>query len=513
MSKNKDPFIIFLHKITNIISHPLFFVGVVILFFLQMLWIALSSNYPMLFDEEYHLGIIDIYARQWSPFITTQPPEAAFHGDITRYGSYLFHYVMSFPYRIISLFTHDMQTVVLLLRLVCISFVIGGVIMYRKVLLKASISHTLAHASIFLFTLIPLVPFAFSQLNYDALAFLLIPTILYLALQTVDSKNNQLFWFVILISLSMISTLVKFTILPIAFAAIIFCAYKLYIKHRKKIFKYLKTQFLSYSKYTIIVTGLFLVLATGLFFERYGVNLVQYKNIEPKCDQIHSRESCLQYTVWRRDTTWREANEAKNKPRDNAFMYTVSYWAPHIFNDFFVVGAFVYLPKDIPLEIRYLPSGPGSLQASAGNPVLRYAGWVFLYLTIIMFVLNWRRIPHKKLLGLMALVFVIYTASLWIRNYTDYLRIGAGTAAQGRYFLPLLIPILALVGSMYAVILKKQSYKLSMFVVCVMLLSQGGGVANYILYSNPKWYWVEGRQVITDVNMSARKTLRLFTPF
>ncbi len=53
-----------------------------------MAWIAVSAIYPMLFDEEYHLGIIEIYSHQLSPFITVQPPEAAFHGDITRYGSY-----------------------------------------------------------------------------------------------------------------------------------------------------------------------------------------------------------------------------------------------------------------------------------------------------------------------------------------------------------------------------------------------------------------------------------------
>ena len=109
----------------NIISSKWFFIFVTIFFFAEMAWIALSAIYPMLFDEEYHLGIIDIYARQISPFIASQPAEASFHGDITRYGSYLFHYLISFPYRFISIFTDDLPTKIIALRFNCIGIVIG----------------------------------------------------------------------------------------------------------------------------------------------------------------------------------------------------------------------------------------------------------------------------------------------------------------------------------------------------------------------------------------------------
>jgi nitrate/nitrite transporter NarK len=51
------------------ISSKWFFISITTFFFIEMAWIALSAIYPMLFDEEYHLGIIDIYARQISPFI------------------------------------------------------------------------------------------------------------------------------------------------------------------------------------------------------------------------------------------------------------------------------------------------------------------------------------------------------------------------------------------------------------------------------------------------------------
>jgi hypothetical protein len=220
----------------------------------------------------------------------------------------------------------------------------------------------------------------------------------------------------------------------------------------------------------------------------------------------------MQYTVWRRDTTWKEANDAKQVVRDNPLVYTTEYWAPHIFNDFFVVGALVN-QTDKPLELRHLPSGPGSLQASAGNPVLRYSGWVIAVISLFVVWRYWRHIPHKKLLALIALVLIIYTTSLWIRNYTDYLRIGAGTAAQGRYFIPLLIPILAVVGLALASALRHTKNRAIILTIFLLLFTQGGGVGNYILYSNQRWYWQEQRQTITSLNNSLRKILRTVIPF
>lgn len=477
----------------------------------QMMYIALTANYPMLFDEEYHLGIIDIYSRQLSPFIASQPPEAAFHGDITRYGSYMFHYIMSFPYRFITLFTIDIQAIVIFLRFICIGFVLAGVAIFRLFLKRTGVSSAISHSAILIFTLIPLVPFALAQLNYDALAFLIIPLLLYFAIRTVETTSNHALWFIGIICLACIGSLVKFTILPIAFGVVLFCSIILYRRYDKRVVKKLVAQFASTSPVTRFLLIFITIISLGLFTERYVVNIIQHKAIEPKCDRLHTREECLQYTVWKRDTTWKEANDAKNVSRDNPIAYTVEYWAPHIFNDFFVVGALVD-QTDKTLEIRHLPKGPGSLQASAGNPLLRYGGWVIAIVTIIIFLLARHKIRQKKLLFLILLIFCIYTASLWLRNYTDYLRIGAGTAAQGRYFIALLIPILAIAGLAFSQVFQSIKYRCALFVVFLLLLTQGGGVGNYILYSNQKWYWQEQRQTIVSINSSLRKVIRSFIP-
>ncbi len=486
-----------------------FFVFIIIFFSIQTIWIALSAIYPMLFDEEYHLGIIDIYSRQFSPFIYTQPPEASFHGDITRYGSYMFHYLMSFPYRLTQLFNLDLQSTIVAMRLVSIGFVVAGLFVFRAFLLRAGLTKSLAHLAIGFFTLIPLVPFAMSQINYDSLAFLLIAAIFYLAIRSTQTSNKQIHWIVGLLSVSALACLVKFTILPIAFSTVLFVIIMLCKKHKKQTLIYIRKQISSLPKLQLIGLSLLFIFAVGMFGERYATNIVKYQTIEPKCDRIHSRDSCIQYTVWRRDTTWKANNDAINKPRDNPFQYTSSYWAPHIFNDFFVTAAFVY-QTDKELEIRYLPT---TMKASAGNPLLRYAGWVMFAISVVVLAVSWRKLPLAAFRYIVLMTVLIYAVSLWSRNYSDYINIGAGTAAQGRYFIPLLIPIFAMVGLAFRHYLVRIRYQLAFLLTCGLLLSQGGGVATYILYSNTQWYWPEQRKMINDINTNARKILRSYTLF
>ena len=272
--------------------------GIVLTFFaFQLLWLAMVMNYPALFDEEYHLGIIEIYSRQLSPFITVQPPEAAFHGDITRYGSYLFHYIMSYPYWLISHFTADIKTQVIFLRVVCIGFVLLGLIMWRKFLLRVGVSKPIILVATLFFSLIPLSPLVLSQLNYDSLAFLIVPALFYLTARSIEKNNKQVVWLASLVTLSFVGVLVKFTLLPIAFVCVVITLLWLWTQYKKQILRMILQQFKSQKAIVrVLVVGM-VIVGAGFFTERYAVNLIQYKNIEPKCDKVHSRENCMQNTV------------------------------------------------------------------------------------------------------------------------------------------------------------------------------------------------------------------------
>ena len=75
------------------------------LFIVQALYIALVGRFAMAFDEQFHFAAIQQYALVLFPWSVTQPPGPAELSAFTTDGSYLYHYLMSWPYRLLELVT------------------------------------------------------------------------------------------------------------------------------------------------------------------------------------------------------------------------------------------------------------------------------------------------------------------------------------------------------------------------------------------------------------------------
>src|SRR5665213_1904608 len=129
------------------LGSPRFFNVILALLVLQAGWIALTGLYPMAFDEDFHLGIIRLYAHHLSPFWSSQPQGANMFGAVARDPSYLYQYLMSFPYRLISLFTRDQTIIVIWLRFINIGLFAGGLALFRRVLLKMGVGRAIVHYS------------------------------------------------------------------------------------------------------------------------------------------------------------------------------------------------------------------------------------------------------------------------------------------------------------------------------------------------------------------------------
>src|SRR4051812_32904691 len=84
------------------LSSRKFFYATIVLLVLESLWIALTARYPQPFDEQVHFGLIQLHAQSWLPFFTNQPTGADAYGAVVRDPSYLYHYLMSFPYRLLA---------------------------------------------------------------------------------------------------------------------------------------------------------------------------------------------------------------------------------------------------------------------------------------------------------------------------------------------------------------------------------------------------------------------------
>lgn len=489
---NKQPLLV------RIASHNLFFWGVVFLFAINALWIAFSAVYPMLFDEEFHVGIVEVYSHQLSPFITSQAAETVFHGDLTRSTSYLFHWLMSFPYRFITLFTSELATQVIFLRIINICFVVISLWLFRKTLLLGGFSKPLSNVSILFFTLIPLVPFTAAHVNYDNLIMIFTAAIFYASLKSIKKSSQQAAWVVMVAIVGFLGSLTKFTFLPVFAATMLFVAFYLYKQYGKNAPAKLFRQYKKVSKPVGIFLVAIAIVSAGLFIERYGGNIIQYRSLEPRCDRIHSEELCRQYNIWDRNTRWAERYEKEQWPLWNPAEYIFYRWVPHIFSDLFITGA--YTGGDI--EIR---KPLGHLEASPGTIVLRVVGWSVFIGSILLTIIFWRRLGLKKARFLFLGTIGLYAGALWFKNYTDYLTYGWPVATQGRYFIPFLIPFIAMTGYAFSVAIKKRYIKEILLVIALLLFTQGAGATTYILYSNKNWYWPN--HTVQEINQSAQKVL------
>ncbi|HEX6258662.1 MAG TPA: hypothetical protein VFZ48_04235, partial [Candidatus Saccharimonadales bacterium] len=253
----------------KVLEHKGFFVGVAALFVLQAIWIAVTAAYPLLFDEYYHVGVIDAY-RGISPFMVQQPPETAIYGDITRYGSYLYHYLLSFPYRLTGALTGDFVSQVIVLRLISIAMVAASLYFFRRTLLAIGVSRAITHVALALFTLIPIVPYLAAHVNYDTLLILGVSVFLYFGVRIVQSQGNLVLNSSGFVITGLLTSLVKFAFLPILLASAIFIVALLF-KRRAQVFVGTERHIAGLSVWKRVIIAMLLLISAGLFIERFGV--------------------------------------------------------------------------------------------------------------------------------------------------------------------------------------------------------------------------------------------------
>jgi hypothetical protein len=488
-------------RLQNIFASNKFFYGIIAFITVTSLWVAISSLYPMAFDEDFHLGLIKIYAEIWNPFSVIQTPEAAAFGSITTDPSYLFHYLMSFPYRILSAVTSNEMVIVICLRLINIALFVLGLLVYRKVLLRAKISSSIVNAVFAMFVLIPVVPLLAGQINYDNLLVLIVAGVFWFTLdirERLRSKQSlpvdSVLWLVVLL---LFSSVVKYAFLPIAAGVVFYIAYEVIRVLRQD--KEVSTQFFNDAKKLSlslkIIFGVLLLIGMLLFCQRYVVNVVRYHDPVPDCAAVISVEECSQYGPWGRDNMYSQNKEGLEQR--NALEYTATHWVWGMWYRlyFTLAGSTNGFATQKPLPI---PSVAAIVVVSAGILLAIAYGRALLrdYPIFILFII----------------VGALYGVALWFQVYQLYVFTGRPVAINGRYLIPLLPAfgvILAVAYSWFFTRIGKAKYKGIFACVLLLLFLQGGGPVTYIVRSEPNWYW--SNSFIQNTNQNIQKILRPIT--
>ncbi len=423
-------------------------------------------------------------------------------GAVARDPSYLYHYLMSFPYRLITLFTHDQTIQVLWLRGLNIALFAWGLVVFRRLLLKTGASKGIVHLCLLLFVLLPVVPQLAAQINYDNLfipltGLALLLTISFsqelLATQRINTKL-----FLQIISVSLLASLVKYAFLPILAVIFLYVAALLWRTYRKagwrKLWLGIGFGWTLMGRYTRWLLVLVVVVSAGLFTERYGLNMVHYHTPLPDCRKVLSVSQCSAYGPWIRDYDFaiNRIDEEHN---------------PLVFTGEWLYGMW--------LRLYFALDGPaGQFETRGPLPVPALSVLAFAVLGSGLFIVFAKRIFQRydqSALWLFATMAGVYIATLWIDEYHAYTRTGQPVAINGRYLFPVLLPVVLLLALAYAEWLKQQTAaKLLLAGFIIMCSAWGGGALTYILRSHDSWYW--NNAAVRTANHAVQQTLGPVTP-
>lgn len=465
------------------------------LFLLEALWFVFSAQYPMAFDENYHFGLIQLHAHQWLPFFTSQPPGTSVYGAIARDPSYLYHWLMSFPYRLLGLFTDNQTAQIIWLRLLNVAMFAYALMLYRKIVMRLGASNALSNGIFLIFILVPVVPFLAATINYDNLFLVAVAGSVLLTFRIMDElKRRQVSAasLLLLLIVLFLGCLIKFPFLPVLATTLIFVGWRLWREGFLNVagLRGFMASFtkLSAIKQIVLVAGC--LLSIGLFAERYGENIVQYHNPVPACNAVLSEDECIQYGPYGRDAYYKQTKPASFHP--NIVVYAWEWLYGMWYRLFFAIN-YDYATRPPLLLVSGLGVA-GAVVLVTGVGIAGSKG---------LFAGNKRR-------QLALWVTLGYVVTLFLDGYKGYVKTGQPVAINGRYliaFMPLAFTLAAL--GWREVLRRYPHYKnLAAGLVLGVLLLQGAGTMTYIVRSDDSWLWPNS--VVRSANHAVRTVVSPF---
>ncbi len=433
-------------------------------------WVAFASLYPMAFDEDTHVGLIKAYSQVWFPALPNNPALARF-GAVPADPSYLFHYLMSFPWRLFQNVLHLPETAsIILLRLLGIGMFIASLALFAHGLKQLKVSAFARHTIIALTCLLPISPLIAGQVNYDNLFMLLIAASFLLTINLVKALRKkqislgQIAWFAAIL---LLGTATKYAFLPIAVGLVVVIGI---------VFLRTKSKVIIDKDKLLLTVSLIVLTVAALLNARYIINVVEYHAISPKCDQVFSQNDCMNYGVYARDVTNRTTMDDNFSPL-NIVSYMTTHWIPGMFYRLFFTLAGPTL--------NYQTQDPAIV------PPIVY-GAVFIT-SAIAFIGTLPVLLRKRSPVFIATLAasLLYVLALVIQVYGDYRSTGQAVALNGRY----LVPIFPLLGWMAIEALgeirfRPKTYAPTIVTVCLFIIALcGGGIGTYLAAGNTEWFW------------------------
>jgi hypothetical protein len=140
-------------------------------------------------------------------------------------------------------------------------------------------------------------------------------------------------------------------------------------------------------------------------------------------------------------------------------------------------------------------------------PLPAAAGAFIGIIGMLAITLRWRYITKDNpYMVFFLIVSIIYLLALWLEAYITYRSTGVFEIMNGRYILPILLLVAALIGNSFAHLLRSLPVlKTALAALALLCFLEGGGFLTYVARSDQNWYWPNS--TATNTNNAAKKVM------
>jgi len=374
--------------------------------------------------------------------------------------------------RFFQLFTSDTTLQVIGLRLINISFIVGGLVYYKKALCSIGGAPKSVVNIVFLFLIItPVAAILPGSVNYDNLTFLLFAIFLLNSIRVIKSKKIEALSIMWLLILGLSMSIIKWTSIALILPAILYICFDLYIKHRKKIFSLLYQSLLKISKLYLIALLAVLALFAALFIERPLINIVEYGDADPDCAKVIGRERCLaypDYAIYDRVAEQKPINFSPINPVE----YLLTFWVPGMINT----------------QVSLLPREATIISPSL--PIVKAIYFIFALTGSLLVIAYIREYLKSTTYRFLIAITLGYVTLLFMRLYGAYEIYATPAAISGRYLIPILPIFFYFIAlSIRSIYGRHKKILLSSLLLLMVIMTQGGGIVTQSLSAQDRLYW------------------------
>lgn len=451
------------------------FFSLILLVFAVSSFLAAATSSLSIYDEFYHLRIIELYSQQWGIRLENSFATEGL-GDVEYYGSFLYHYLMSFPYRVISSVFGGAYGLLIAVRVIGITMVTGGLVIWRQALLRIYPSPRVINVAIACVSGLPLLGWVAATINYDNQLFLLVAAWGYAMIRLIQEDGLSVRWWLWMLAWGLLASVTKYVFVPVFAVVTVW----LVLRYLRSIWGQARggvRQGLREANWKAILLPLALfIVGMVLVASRYVANLLRFGSPSPDCADVESTSYCLTYGPWARNFKFAQNHDAWGSSFADAINVFITQWLGAVSGTVTTVGV----------------ASPGyGVQTFSGTLIAR--GVIFFAMIAILFcAIALGGVVKARYRLPLFLAMLTHAVALFSLNYNDQLEYGVLLATSSRYFFPYLIPIVAIAFAglsrgMDACWGNSRWIKVVVLGIVVAAMTQGAWALTFLGGSTPTW--------------------------